>query len=186
MANSTLTEDVIKFSWSQEIGFLIPDIMILPLVNRNLYAALLMGELEYRFHKKPSGFYMYYVPQPNLSDYFPGASWSEKLRISPVDFKLNFDQIGFRYDSLREFAESENKFKNKYYCSFYDEKRKQAYYIRNHSLVSKDVGEVFGDVNIGSLYEARYLELNQLMEKALNETEQRKQNNEELTLELLA
>lgn len=182
---TVVTEEAIKFEWGRDFAPYIPKMMLLPLVNRNMGAAFIMQELEYRFYKNPEGFYVFYEPQPKQPHYYLGFSWSEKFHISVTRFKTAFDKIGVRYSSYREFAESEDKFRNKYYLSFYDRSRKQVYYLRNNELVTADIKKVFGETTIGMIFEGFYHLRNEAMEETFKEVERRKASGEALTLDLL-
>jgi hypothetical protein len=106
----------------------------LPLV-KNFETAYLINWLEPEFLFNPDGFFMFNEPHFEKPDYVAGESLAEKQKVSARKLEWNFDQIGIRYKSYQEFSEAEDKFKGKYYCSYYDKSREQAYYIRNNELV---------------------------------------------------
>ncbi len=165
----------------------VPALQDLPLVKRKLEAAMIMSELEYMFAKRPNGFYMFYEPHPEQPEYRKGNTWCKKFPININDFKLSFDQIGIRYSSYQEFAQAADKFgkfNKKYYCSYYDESLKQAYYVRNNALVNEAIKSVFGEVTVEMICDDVLDERNRAKEAAYKEIERRKQSGEELTMDL--
>jgi hypothetical protein len=141
-------------------------------------ARFVMGELEYRFSKHPEGFYMAYERQSELSGSQAGESWYERLAFTPTETKFGFDTIGVRYDSHREFMSAEDKFKGKYYCSFYDPKRKQAFYLRNHPLADAAIKKALGGKTVAEMYDAYEQTAREHRERVLEKVERKKQDGE--------
>ena len=126
----------------------------LPLLrNNNEDSLVILTLLECLFDEFPKGFLVFYEPQPECSDYKEGQSWIEVCSCKSVgDIKLAFDKIGVRYSSYKEFFREEDKFKNKYYCSFYDSNRKQAYYFRNNNILNKLLKPFLGEKTMKEHY----------------------------------
>jgi hypothetical protein len=120
-----------------------PCIMVVPafyILTKNAEAAIIMSFLERKFRENPNGFYMFYEPCPGEPSYQRGNSWNEVLYSWKLDdLKLVFDKIGVRYGSHKEFVEEKNKFKNKYYCSYYDKNTKQVHYLRNNEVADRAI-----------------------------------------------
>ena len=97
---------------------------------------------------------MHYEPTPENPTYKKYRSWKEKLYEQVGKIKMDFDLIGIRYDSFKEFeAAGEDKFKGKYYCSIYEAKGQRAFYLRNNTVVDKAIRSVLGDVTVPELYD---------------------------------
>lgn len=129
-----------------------PALTQIPLLEDNLTGCLLVTELEYLFEKHPNGFLAFYDRQPENPDYMKGQSWEEKLSISPGDFRLEFDKFGIRYDSYKKFKSETDKFKGKYYCSFYDASRKQSFFLRNNPVMDKWKREIFEQLTLTEIF----------------------------------
>ncbi len=100
----------------------------------------IFAELEYEFGKHPGGFFMHHEPKPENPTYKKYGSWKEKLYEPVAKIKMDFEGIGIRYDSLKEFeAAGEDKFKGKYYCSIYEAKGQRAFYLRNNTVVDEAI-----------------------------------------------
>jgi hypothetical protein len=184
----SVNEEQIKSRLEDKQGVFIPALHDLSLVKSDAGAGLVMSVLEYMFSKQPNGFYKFYEPHPDHPEYKKGNSWREEFHTNINDFKLNFDQIGIRYNSYQEFVEATNKFgdsNKKYYCSYYDPNLKQAYYIRNHSLVNEAIKSVLGEVTVGMMWNESIEEQNRTRKKVNKEIERRKQSGEALTMDIL-
>jgi hypothetical protein len=172
--NQQESEKRIKSTIEHSVGTVfIPALQDLPLVNRKLEAAAIMSELEYMFTKRPAGFYMFYEPHPEQPEYKKGNSWCEKFYININDFKLSFDQIGIRYNSYQEFAQAADKFgesNKKYYCSYYDKSREQAYYLRNNALVNEAIKSVLGEETVKMLCDDNLDERNRLKKQPIKKS----------------
>lgn len=149
----------------------------LPLIKKS-ETAYLMNCLEAGFYKNPQGFYMFYEPKPKNANYVKGESWAEVWWTNPNDFKLDFDEIGVRYSSYKDFAEETDKFGSKYYCSYYDPIREQAFYLRN-PLLDGELRKVFDGVTlheISSAYQKAKQEIFSLIDE--EEAKKREQGGE--------
>jgi hypothetical protein len=126
-------------------------------VTKKTETCFIIEHLEKEFYKNPDGFHMFYEPHPEQPDYRQEGSWIEVLVFTTTvnDFKLNFDQIGVRYSSYKEYAEAADKFGNKYYCSYYDKDTKRIYYIRNNEVVERHIKSVLNGLTIVTLENSR-------------------------------
>jgi hypothetical protein len=183
-----ITEKVIKSVAESEGVPFIPALMDLPLGRNKLQVSTILTVLEHYFAHNPNGFYMWYKRFPKHSRYNDGFCWYGLLRFNPNEIKLFFDQIGVRYSSYKEFEAADMKFgkdNKKYYCCYYDTDRRQAYYIRNHSVVEEAIKSVLGDVTVEMIYEGLRGERTKRIEAVYEEVEQRKQSGEKLTTDLI-
>lgn len=112
-------------------------------VAGSLPAAVLMGQLEYWFERKPSGFYKFLLPAPNHPAYKKGDSWTEELNISASEFRTAFDKIGKRYPTKKSFDAMPpddvffKSVEDEYlYCSYFDKIRGTTKYFRNGKVDS--------------------------------------------------
>ena len=101
----------------------------------SINAALLMSQLEFWF-KNQSGkpFYKFLEPCHHAA-YREGDSWQEELAVSTTEFRSAFKRIGVAYKSKKAFLESPDRFRGKYYASYYDRIRKMTFYYRNDTAV---------------------------------------------------
>jgi hypothetical protein len=95
---------------------------------------------------------MFNEPHPEKSDYEVGFSLVEIPGVKASKFKSYVDQIVTRYKSYKEFSDAEDKFKGKYYCSYYDMSREQWYYIRNNELVEESFRSIFKGMTLTEVY----------------------------------
>lgn len=109
-------------------------------------AALLMSDLEYRFSKKPEGFYKFFKPCRNYL-YKDGDSWEETLGMSHDSISRAFSLICKSYPSKRTYLEAldkhhkqgldiaEDVFDGLPYLRYLDRRRGISYYLRNNDNV---------------------------------------------------
>jgi hypothetical protein len=183
-----ITEKVIKSVAETEGVPFIPELKDLPLVKRDTETVAILGILEHQFAHNPNGFYMWYRRFPDKKYYRDDNCWRALLWLEPDVIKLAFDRIGVRYSSYKEFEAADMKFgkdNKKYYCSYYDTNRRQAYYIRNHSVVDEAIKSVLGDVTVEMIYEELRGERTKRIEAVYEEVKQRKQSGEKLTTDLI-
>ncbi|MGL4736755.1 MAG: hypothetical protein ACRCW2_04790 [Cellulosilyticaceae bacterium] len=110
-------------------------------VTGGITATIVMGQLEYWFHKtegKP--FYKFLAPCEDES-YRVGDSWCEELGFSRNEFRTAFGAIGKVYKTKKAYIESKDKFEGKLYLSYYDRIRRRTYYMRNDVLLEQ-LGQV--------------------------------------------
>lgn len=69
--------------------------------------------------------------------YKNGDSWVEEVGFTRRTFHTLFDQIGTRHKSKTQFFAAKDKFKGKFYASYYDRDTNQTFYIRNHKLAEE-------------------------------------------------
>jgi len=100
---------------------------------------LMMAQLEYWFKVKPDGFYKFMTPAKgdNLS-YRAGDSWTEEMGMSDTKIANGLKPICTRYQSYSAYKmEKGDKFKGKFYCSYFHKPSHQTYYFRNHDVVNE-------------------------------------------------
>jgi hypothetical protein len=105
-------------------------------------ATLILSTLEYWFQKKPEGFYKFIEACPHRL-YKSGDSWTEQLDCDRKSFASSFDRIAVRYKSRRAYDKAEDKFQEKMYASIYDRNTNQTYFVRNHDLANRVLGDLF-------------------------------------------
>lgn len=119
-------------------------------------AAILMQQLEYRFHQYPDGFYKF-TSACEHPDYREGDSWTEELGFSQAEFVGAFDKIGVRYSSKTAFnacPEAERFFTKgdnprvKFYASYHDRAQNTTWYFRNHDAVDCLLNGLFGTPSV--------------------------------------
>lgn len=101
---------------------------------------VLIQRLEYWFSKGKfnSGFFKFLEPCKHFL-YREGDSWSEELGWKRDLFKKVFDTVGIRYPSKKSYKEAVSRgdvFQGKLYASYYDRKKNQTYFVRNHKFVN--------------------------------------------------
>lgn len=104
--------------------------------------AILLQQLDYWSLRYPDGFYKFLAPCDH-ENYKEGDSWTEELAFSSDEFRTAFSHIGIAYKSKKQFNEESDKFKGKYYCSYYDRISRKTYYIRNDELLDQDLDSLF-------------------------------------------
>jgi hypothetical protein len=113
----------------------IPYVKQLRAITKSVTGCVLMQQLDYWFARYPDGFYKFLAPpEQDHPNYKEGDSWQEEIGISVDEFRTAFDLIGVRYLSKNAFNKYENKFQDRYYCSYYDRASRLTYYFRNHEL----------------------------------------------------
>jgi hypothetical protein len=121
--------------------FYVPQLLELPLVE-SVADAILMYQLESLFAVFPDGFFKFLEPTDN-PDYKKGNSWKEELFFSGDEFRTAFGHIGTAHLSKKAYDRAENKFKGKYYCSYYDRTSHKTYYFRNNQLADHVINLFF-------------------------------------------
>lgn len=83
------------------------------------------------------GFYKFMVPSPNMPGYRSGDSWQEEMGMSASKIKNALAPICTHYKTRTDYINQEgDKFKGKFYCSYYHRPSHQTYYLRNHEKVN--------------------------------------------------
>lgn len=181
----TIKETTIRNILNRPCIPVIQELRKIPSVS-DLTTGLVMQEVEYHFYRQPAGYFMFYAPHYGHPDYRLYESWSERLGISSSDFKVEFDKIGVRYGSRREFDSAQgDKFDGKFYCSIYDRNRRQALYLRNHELTDRVINQALDGMTVANYYEELEKEKQQHNARILEEVERRKQNGESNFSDLL-
>ena len=140
---------------------------------RDMHARTIFHELERLSCINPDGFYMFYEPEFGKETYQKNSSWTELLPIENVnDFKVGFDRMGVRYASFEALFDAEDKFQRKYYCSYYDDERKQAFFIRNNPLVEADLKTIVGNESLGACLNQYQRDLTAEYESVLDKDEE--------------
>jgi hypothetical protein len=119
----------------------IPYIKELMPLAKSISGCLIMQQLDFWFEQKPDGFYKFMSPCDH-SFYKEGDSWVEELGMSIDQFRTNFERIGVRYSSKKNFDAAEDKFQGMYYCSYTDKRAGLTYWFRNHELLDKALDEL--------------------------------------------
>lgn len=101
-------------------------------------SCLMMAQIEYWFGKQPNGFYKFMTP-PNSENpfYKEGDSWTEEMGMSKDKINNALRPICIQYKSFTEYKNEEDKFKGRYYCSYYHKLSHRTYYFRNHNLTNE-------------------------------------------------
>lgn len=119
----------------------IPYVKELRPIAGSVAACIVMQQLDYWFDRFPDGFYKFLEPC-NHSGYKDGDSWTEELAVSPDEFRTAFDKIGTRHTSKTAFLSADDKFKGKFYCSYYDKKDGVTWYYRDHERTDNAIDEI--------------------------------------------
>jgi hypothetical protein len=100
---------------------------------------LMMAQLEYWFGIKPAGFYKFMSPAKGDNPaYRKGDSWTEEMGMSNIKIGNGLKPICTHYQSFTDYKKVVgDKFKGKFYCSYYHKPSHQTYYLRNHILVNE-------------------------------------------------
>jgi hypothetical protein len=100
---------------------------------------LMMAQLEYWFGHKPDGFYKFMsAAKGDNPAYREGDSWTEEMGISDTKINNALKPICTHYQSFTAYKNEEgDKFKGKFYCSYYHKPSHQTHYLRNHEVVNK-------------------------------------------------
>jgi hypothetical protein len=119
----------------------IPYIPAIRMLTGSTNAAILFQQLNFRFEKKPSGFYKFQSPPAQPHDkYRAGDSWTEELMFSKEEFRTAFDKIGVRYFTKTDYLNAANKFekdgKEQFFCSYFDKIRQMTFYFKNTALIN--------------------------------------------------
>jgi hypothetical protein len=122
--------------------YTIPYIKQLRIITGGVTSAILMQQLDYWFNKYPDGFYKFMSPCQGHPKYKKGQSWQEELCFTKDEFRTAFDRIAIRYLSKTEYDKAEDKFNEKFYCSYIDKIEGLTYYFRNHELVDKTLDNI--------------------------------------------
>ncbi|MCA1626004.1 MAG: hypothetical protein LC778_19850 [Acidobacteria bacterium] len=95
---------------------------------------LVWAQCEYWFGHKPDGFYKFMSPaKGDNSAYRDGDSWTEEMGMSDTKINNAFKPICTHYRSFTAYKnEVGDKFKGKFYCSYYHKPSHQTYYLRDH------------------------------------------------------
>lgn len=121
----------------------IPYVKELRPLAKSMAGCVVMQQLDYWFEKYPHGFFKFLEPTGKSRDYKRGKSWSEELNCSAEEFVTAFDKIGVRYKSKTEYESTPgDKFKGRFYCSYFDRSKGLTYYFRNHELVDSKLDEL--------------------------------------------
>jgi hypothetical protein len=99
---------------------------------------LIMAQVEYWFARKPDGFYKFMSPAKGDNPaYQAGDSWTEEMGMSDTKIANALKPICTSYKSFTAYKnEAGDKFKGKFYCSYYHKPSHQTFYLRNHDLVN--------------------------------------------------
>ncbi len=99
---------------------------------------LIMAQVEYWFTHKPDGFYKFMSPAKGDNPaYRAGDSWTEEMGMSDTKIANALKPICTHYKTLTAYKNEEgDKFKGKFYCSYYHKPSHQTFYLRNHDLVN--------------------------------------------------
>lgn len=101
-------------------------------------SCLMMAQLEYWFGLKPDSFYKFMTPaKVEESGYTKGDSWIEEMGMSKNKIDNALKPICTHYKSFTEYKNEADKFKGKYYASYYHKPSHKTYYLRNHELTNK-------------------------------------------------
>lgn len=101
-------------------------------------SCLMMAQLEYWFGKYQDGFYKFMTaPKEENPAYKRGDSWVEDMGMSKDKIENALRPICTRYKSQSDYKAATDKFKGKYYCSYYHKPSHKTYYLRNHDLTNK-------------------------------------------------
>lgn len=114
----------------------IPYVKELMPIAQSVTGCILMQQLDYWFERCPNGFYKFQSAVDHPA-YRVGQSWVEELGISADRFRIAFDRIGVRYISKSDYRKAPDKFKGRFYCSYYDRRTGLTHYLRNHELLDK-------------------------------------------------
>lgn len=104
-------------------------------------STILMQQLDFWFAKYPNGFYKFLsnCDHPACDEQ---RTWVVELGFSEDEFRTAFDNIGKRWTSKTKFEEAEDKFQEKFYCSYFNRREGKTYYFRNHKLVDSILDEL--------------------------------------------
>jgi hypothetical protein len=96
---------------------------------------LVMAQCEYWFGHKPDGFYKFMSPAKGDSPaYREGDSWTEEMGMSSTKIANALKPICTHYPSYTAYKnEAGDKFKGKFYCSYYHKPSHQTHYLRDHN-----------------------------------------------------
>lgn len=125
----------------------IPYIPAIRILTGSVNAAILFQQLNFRFEKKPAGFYKFQSPPAQPHDkYRVGDSWTEELMFSKEEFRTAFDKIGVRYHTKTDYLNAANKFekdgKEQFFCSYFDKIRQMTFYFKNTALINSTLKEL--------------------------------------------
>lgn len=95
---------------------------------------LVMAQCEYWFGHKPDGFYKFMSPAKDDNPaYREGDSWTEEMGMSNTKIANALKSICTHYPSYTAYKnEAGDKFKGKFYCSYYHKPSHQTHYLRDH------------------------------------------------------
>jgi hypothetical protein len=143
----------------------IPYVKQLKIYLKNTNSCILMQQLDYWFSHYPDGFYKFKEPCED-PDYKIGDSWCEELIFTAEEFDNAFEKIGVKYKSKTDFLNATDKFKGKFYASFYERTTHKTYYVRNHETVDKFLDElcikINNDADFPRNHESRFPETNKV------------------------
>jgi hypothetical protein len=95
---------------------------------------LVMAQCEYWFGHKPDGFYKFMSPaKGDNAAYREGDSWTEEMGMSNTKIANALKPICTHYPSFTAYKnEAGDKFKGRFYCSYYHKPSHQTHYLRDH------------------------------------------------------
>ena len=117
---------------------------------------LLMAQLEYWFGLKPDGFYKFMeVPKGVSPAYQKGDSWVEEMGMSKDKINNGLKSICTQYKSFSDYKKETDKFKGRFYCSYYHKPSHQTFYFRNHDKTNQALASSNLE-NKSSIFRAKY------------------------------
>ena len=111
-------------------------------------ATILWQQLEYWFDTMHGKFFKFMEPvKDEKFGYQKGDSWTEELGFSSTEFRTAFGKIGTSYPSKKAFDTSDDKFKGKMYCSYYDKIARKTWYLRDQKKVESNLDELMSIIS---------------------------------------
>ncbi len=126
-----------KKSKKEFVKLYVPELMQL-VESGDEKMCLLMAQCEYWFGHKPDGFYKFMSPaKGDNRAYREGDSWTEEMGMSSTKIANALKPICTPYPSYTAYKNEEgDKFKGKFYCSYYHKPSHQTQYLRNHDITN--------------------------------------------------
>jgi hypothetical protein len=126
-----------KKSKKEFVKLYVPELMQL-VESGDEKMCLLMAQCEYWFGLYPDGFYKFMSPAiGDIRAYREGDSWTEEMGMSDTKIANALKPICTPYPSYTAYKnEAGDKFKGKFYCSYYHKPSHQTQYLRNHDITN--------------------------------------------------
>ena len=126
-----------KKSKEEFVKLYVPELMQL-VESGDEKMCLVMAQCEYWFGRKPDGFYKFMSPaKGDNRAYREGDSWTEEMGMSSTKIDNALKPICTHYSSYTAYKDEEgDKFKGKFYCSYYHKPSHQTQYLRNHDITN--------------------------------------------------